>query len=200
MATNRRLPRTLLALAVLQLLAEAPMHPYEMKQKMHERGQERAIPLKQASIYDTVERLFKAGFIEPVVTNREGRRPERTIYRLTLSGADELDSWLRELLEEPTREYPRFGAALMFLGALRQKEEAIKVFERRATAFESEIAGVDAMLRTLPVDLPRLFTIEDEYSQAMRRAELEWLRRTIAELKDGSLEWPQMLAQERPMG
>ena len=34
----------------------------------------------------------------------------------------------------------------------------------------------------------------------MRRAELEWLRRTIAELKDGSLEWPQMLAQERPMG
>ena len=44
MPTNRRLPRTLLALAVLQLLAEAPMHPYEMKQKMHERGQERAIP------------------------------------------------------------------------------------------------------------------------------------------------------------
>jgi DNA-binding PadR family transcriptional regulator len=200
MATNRRLPRTLLALAVLELLAEAPMHPYEMKQRMHERGQERAIPLKQASIYDTVERLFKAGFIEPVVTNREGRRPERTIYRLTLSGADELDSWLRELLEEPTREYPRFGAALMFLGALRQKEEAIKVFERRATAFESEIAGVDAMLRTLPVDLPRLFTIEDEYTQAMRRAELDWLRRTIAELKDGSLDWPEMLEHERPMG
>ena len=175
------------------------MHPYEMKQTMHERGQERAIPLKQASIYDTVERLFKAGFIEPVVTNREGRRPERTIYRLTLSGADELDSWLRELLEEPTREYPRFGAALMFLGALRQKEEAIKVFERRATAFESEIAGVDAMLQVLPPDLPRLFTIEDEYTQAMRRAELEWLRRTIAELADGSLEWPQMLEHERPM-
>ena len=176
------------------------MHPYEMKQRMHERGQERAIPLKQASIYDTVERLFKAGFIEPLVTNREGRRPERTIYRLTLAGADELDSWLRELLEEPTREYPRFGAALMFLGALRQKEEAIKVFERRATAFESEIAGVDAMLRTLPVDLPRLFTIEDEYTQAMRTAELDWLRRTIAELKDGSLDWPDMLEHERPMG
>ena len=176
------------------------MHPYEMKQRMHERGQERAIPLKQASIYDTVERLFKAGFIEPLVTNREGRRPERTIYRLTLAGADELDSWLRELLEEPTREYPRFGAALMFLGALRQKEEAIKVFERRATAFESEIAGVDAMLRTLPADLPRLFTIEDEYTQAMRRAELDWLRRTIAELKDGSLDWPDMLEHERPMG
>ena len=51
----------MMALAVLQLVAEAPMHPYEMKQKMHERGTERAIPLKGASIYDTVERLAKAG-------------------------------------------------------------------------------------------------------------------------------------------
>jgi DNA-binding PadR family transcriptional regulator len=200
MATNRRLPKTLLALAILELLAEAPMHPYEMKQKMHERGTERAIPTKPASIYDTVERLTKAGFIAPVETNREGRRPERTIYRLTVSGADELESWLRQLIEEPSREYPRFGAALMFLGALRRKEEAINALERRVTAFEAEIAAVDTILRGLPPDLPRLFAIEDEYTQAMRRAELEWLKRTITELRDGSLEWPAMIEQiERPM-
>jgi DNA-binding PadR family transcriptional regulator len=200
MATNRTRPKTLLALAVLELLAEAPMHPYEMNQRMHERHQDRAIPVKQASIYDTVDQLTRAGFIEPLLTNREGRRPERTIYQLTVSGAEELDSWLRKLLEEPTREYPRFGAALMFVGALLHKEEAIKVLERRATAFESEIASADTMIRALPPELPRLFTIEDEYAQAMRRAELEWLRRTIAELQDGSLEWPQMLEMhERPM-
>lgn len=176
------------------------MHPYEMKQKMHERGIERAIPSKGASIYDTVERLTRAGFIEPVVTNREGRRPERTIYQLTSAGADELDSWLRQLLEEPSREFPRFTAALMFLGALRRKEEAIKVLERRAAAFEAQIASSDAIIRDLPVDLPRLFVIEEEYAQAMRRAELEWLRRTIAELKDGSLEWPKMIeGHEWPM-
>jgi DNA-binding PadR family transcriptional regulator len=200
MATNRRLPKTLLALAILELLAEGPMHPYEMKQKMHERGTERAIPTKPASIYDTVERLTRAGFIAPVETNREGRRPERTIYRLTGAGADELESWLRQLVEEPSREYPRFGAALMFLGALRRKEEAINALERRVTAFEAEIAAVDTILHGLPPDLPRLFAIEDEYTQAMRRAELEWLKRTIAELRDGSLEWPAMIEQiERPM-
>lgn len=189
-----------MTLAVLELLSEAPMHPYEMKQKMHERGIERAIPSKAASIYDTVERLTRAGFIEPVVTNREGRRPERTIYQLTSAGADELDSWLRQLLEEPSREFPRFTAALMFLGALRRKEEAIKVLERRAAAFEAQIASSDAIIRDLPVELPRLFVIEEEYAQAMRRAELEWLRRTIAELKDGSLEWPKMIeGHEWPM-
>jgi DNA-binding PadR family transcriptional regulator len=200
MSTNRHRPYSLLALAVLELLAEAPMHPYEMKQRMVEREHARAIPFKQASIYDTVERLTEAGFVEPLLTNRDGRRPERTIYSLTPAGADELDTWVRHLLQEPTREYPRFGAALMFLGALRQKEEAIKVLESRAIAYEAEIANIDARLRKLPAELPRLFTIEEEYGQAMRRAELEWIRRTIAELKDGTLEWPEMLEHERPMG
>jgi DNA-binding PadR family transcriptional regulator len=199
MATNRRQPKTLLALAILELLAEAPMHPYEMKQRMVEREQARAIPFKQASIYDTVERLTEAGLVEPLLTNRDGRRPERTIYRLTPAGADELDAWVRQLLEEPTREYPRFGAALMFIGALGQKEQAIKVLERRAAVYEAEIANVEVRLRQLPAGLPRLFTIEEEYGQAMRRAELDWLRRTIAELEDGSLEWPQMLEHERPI-
>src|SRR3984893_8457715 len=200
MATNRRQPKTLLALAILALPAERPKHPYEMKQHMHQRGVHRAIPTKAASIYDTVERLTKAGFIEPVLTNREGRRPERTIYRLTGAGGDELESWLRQLIEQPAREYPRFGAALMFVGALRRKEEAIKALERRAAAFEEEIENVDSMLRGLPPLLPRLFVIEDEYTQAMRRAELEWLRRTIAELKEGTLEWPSMIDEmEWPM-
>lgn len=171
------------------------MHPYEMKQKMHERGHDRAIPVKAASIYDTVERLAKAGLIEPVLSNREGRRPERTIYSLTQAGADELESWLRQLLEEPSREYPRFAAALMFVGALRRREEAIKVLERRAAAFDAEIASVDTLMRAVPAEVPRLFVIEEEYAQAMRRAELDWLGRTIAELKEGTLEWPQMLEE-----
>jgi DNA-binding PadR family transcriptional regulator len=182
-----------MALAVLELLAEGPKHPYEIKQMMHERGIDRAIHLKGASVYDTVERLAKAGLVESLETNREGRRPERTIYRLTQAGAVELRSWLRQLLEEPSREYPQFGAALMFLGALGFKEDAIKVLERRAAAFEVNIAASEAIFGALPPDLPRLFVIEEEYGQAMRRAELDWLRRTVAELKDGTLEWPRVL-------
>jgi DNA-binding PadR family transcriptional regulator len=198
MATNQRPPKTTLALAVLELLGEEPMHPYEMKQKMHERVYERAIPVKAASIYDTVERLAAAGLIEPVETSREGRRPERTIYRLTQVGADELNTSLRQLLEEPSREYPRFAAALMFMGALGRKEDAISVLERRAAAFDMQMASTDAMLQAVPTHIPRLFLIEEEYAQSMRRAELEWLRRIIGELKDGTLEWPQILEHHEP--
>jgi hypothetical protein len=34
----------------------------------------------------------------------------------------------------------------------------------------------------------------------MRLAELDWIRRTIAELQDGSLEWPDLLEHQQPMG
>ena len=38
--------RTPLALAVLNLLHERPMHPYEMQQLMRERGHDQVIKLK----------------------------------------------------------------------------------------------------------------------------------------------------------
>ena len=39
-------------------------------------------------------------------------------------------------------------------------------------------------------DFPRIFGIEEEYAQAMRKAELAWVRAIVAELLDGSLAWP----------
>jgi DNA-binding PadR family transcriptional regulator len=53
---------------------------------MHKRGHQRAIPVKAGSLYHTVEHLVTAGPIALVETNRESRRPERTIYRLTQAG------------------------------------------------------------------------------------------------------------------
>src|SRR2546430_11896954 len=112
MKTSRELPRTPLALAVMNLLAERPMHPYEMKSTMKGRGHDQVIRLKGGSIYDTVERLESGGFIQAQATSREGRRPERTIYAITEAGRDENMAWLRELAGQPGNRYPHFGAAL----------------------------------------------------------------------------------------
>jgi DNA-binding PadR family transcriptional regulator len=192
------MPKTPLALAALNLLNERPMHPYEMRSLMRERGYERVFRLKEASLYDTVERLAGRGFIEPVEVNREGRRPERTIYAITESGRDELLVWLTELTSEPSPEYPTLAAALTFIYAL-GREGAIAALSQRARALEAEIAKMDAYRRAFVSDnpdVPRLFGIEDEYAQAMRRAELDWVRRTMAELRDGSLRWPVVPGEE----
>lgn len=190
--TRRPLPRTPLALSVLNLLNERPMHPYEMRSKMRDRGHERAFRIKEASLYDTVQRLANRGFIEPVEVNREGRRPERTVYAITEAGRDELLVWLRELTSEPAPDFPAFAAPLMFIYAL-GREGAVAALRQRAALLEAEISKSDtyrrALLEQVP-DFPRIFGIEEEYVQTMRRAELEWVRQTASDLGDGSFPWP----------
>ena len=191
-ARPRPLPRTPIALSVLNLLNERPIHPYEMRSLMRERGHDRAFRIRESSVYDTVARLADRGFIEPVEVNREGRRPERTVYAITEAGRDELMVWLTELTSEPDAEYPAFAAPLMFIAAL-GRDGAITALAQRAARLEAEISRSDAFRRAIAAeipDFPRIFGIEEEYAQAMRRAELAWVRATVAELRDGTLPWP----------
>ena len=189
---SRPLPRTPVALSVLNLLNERPMHPYEMRTRMHERGHDRAFAMRESSVYDAVARLADRGFIEPVEVNREGRRPERTVYAITDAGRDELLVWLRDLTSEPAADYPAFAAPLMFIYAL-GRDGAIAALRERAARLTAGISSSDAFRGTVLAEFPgfpRIFGIEEEYAQAMRKAELAWVRATVAELRDGSLPWP----------
>ncbi|MGH3168373.1 MAG: PadR family transcriptional regulator [Trebonia sp.] len=189
----RPLPRTPVALSVLNLLNERPMHPYEIRTMMRERRHDRAFRIRESSVYDTVSRLAERGFIEPVEVNREGRRPERTVYAITETGRDELLVWLWELTSEPDAEYPAFAAPLMFIYAL-GKDRAIAALHQRAARLEAEISASDAYRRAFMAELPdfpRIFGIEDEYAQSMRKAEVAWVRATVAELRDGTFPWPE---------
>jgi DNA-binding PadR family transcriptional regulator len=188
----RPLPRTPVALSVLNLLNERAMHPYEMRSLMRERGHDRAFQIKESSVYDTVARLADRGFIEPVEVSREGRRPERTVYAITEAGRDELLVWMWDLASEPTAESPPFAAPLMFIYSL-GKDRTLASFQQRAARLEADISASEAYRRAFEEQMPefpRLFGIEEEYTQAMRRAELAWVRATLAELRDGTFPWP----------
>ena len=187
MKANPELPRTPLALAVMNLLMERPMHPYEMKSTMKERGHDQVIRLKGGSIYDTVERLEAGGFIKSQETSREGRRPERTVYAITEAGRDEITGWLAELLTQPVNEYPQFGGALAFVAAL-DKDEVTRLLKVRIALLDARIAGAEKQLKNfLGMGLPRLFLVEGEYAVAMRRAELEWVRSIVDDIQSGKL-------------
>ena len=43
--------------------------------------------------------------------------------------------------------------------------------------------------RTRSKGLPRLFLLEDEYQQAMMRAEIDWLTSVIADLRSKKITW-----------
>jgi DNA-binding PadR family transcriptional regulator len=203
MKTKRELPRTPLALAVMTLLMERPMHPYEMKSKMKERGHDQVIRLKGGSIYDTVERLEEGGFITSQAPSREGRRPERTVYAITESGREEITAWMREMLAQPVNDYPQFAAALAFLAVL-DKDEVVRLLRARTALLESQIARNEKVLEDLQTiqRIPRLFLVEAEYGVVVSRAEVEWVRSLIHDIEDGTL-WithEQMHAVEERLG
>src|SRR6187455_1749759 len=98
--------RSTLALMLLALLVEAPMHPYRMQQVIKERGQDQLVNVAQRnSVYQALDRLVREGLARAGETTREAGRPERTVYEVTEEGAATLRRWLLEMLPAPAREF-----------------------------------------------------------------------------------------------
>jgi DNA-binding PadR family transcriptional regulator len=182
-AMKRKLSNPL-ALAVLVLLFERPMHPYEMAATLRERRQEESIKLRYGSLYTVIELLQREGFIVPRETLRDGRRPERTVYALTSAGRAEMRDWLRELLSTPVKEYPQFVAGLSLLGAL-APEEATALLEERVHRLEQQIRELRATLDVLYRErgLEPLVLVEAEYRVAMLDAERQFVDTLVRRIK-----------------
>ncbi|WP_026929791.1 PadR family transcriptional regulator [Glycomyces tenuis] len=182
---KRRKVGNLTALAVLSVVAHRPMHPYEMARALRGWGKDRDMPVKWGSLYSVVERMAERGLIEEAGTSREGRRPERTVYRITEEGREELLDWTRELLSVAEREFPRFRAGLSVMAAL-PPDEVAALLRRRLEALEAEAAGLREAIAAESREVPRLFLVENEYDLAMAAAEAAWMRSLLEEIESGS--------------
>jgi DNA-binding PadR family transcriptional regulator len=183
---KRRKVGNLLALALLSLLAQAPMYPYEMAQTLRARGKDKSITINWGSLYTVVRNLEKHGFIEATSTEREGRQPERTTYRITEAGRSELMDWLGELLSIPEWVPTPFEAALSEATAV-GPDELISLLTQRLSALDVSNAADEGALTALAKIMPRLLLIEAEYQLAMRVAEAGWVRRMLGEMASGTL-------------
>jgi DNA-binding PadR family transcriptional regulator len=176
-----------LALAVLALLSERPMHPYEMAQTMRERHQEEVIKLNYGSLYTVVESLHKHELITASAVQKAGNRPERTVYAVTGAGTAELHDWLRELISVPAREYPRFEAGISLVGLL-PPADALQLVHQREAAVGEQLTALAVLLEKLAgMGLPQLAWIELDYRMAVLRAERAWLSWFATATREGTV-------------
>jgi DNA-binding PadR family transcriptional regulator len=183
-----------LALAVLALVFERPMHPYEMAATLKHRQKHESIKLRYGTLYTVIDLLALRGLIRPKETSRGGKRPERTVYALVPAGRDLLREWMSELLAQPAKEFPQFEAALCLLPILPPDEAVLLLRDRmvRLTGTiaqkEAELARVSAMTlaevkqpdQELPTPLlgqkfPAIFVVESQYRLALLKAELDFI-------------------------
>lgn len=178
-----------LALSILALLDVRAMHPYEMASTMRDRHYDEFVRLNFGSLYHTVDALERDGWIAPVEREKEGRRPERTIYRLTDSGRKLLRQVVGEIVAQPQREYPQFAAGLMHLHHL-GASAASEHLKHRVDALSAKVQKLTRIMNELLEEgVSRLALIELEHKIAMLEAERTWVRMIEKEITDGGLDW-----------
>ena len=188
MPTFRRSP---LALAILGLLENGPMHPYGIQRLIKQWGKDQVVNVGQrTSLYRMIVRLEEEGMITAGATERDERYPERTVYHLTEDGRATCREWLAEILTTPRNEFPEFPAALSFLMLL-TPQAARALLDQRREHLVRRLGELDAELAGQGEDgaIPRWALLDTEYQRATTDAELRWVVGTVDALQDGSLTW-----------
>lgn len=178
-------PSNPLALAVLALLFERPMHPYEMGVILKQRHKEESIKLRYGSLYTVIELLLRRAFVGARETGRDGRRPERTVYEITPAGKDELRAWMADLIADPVKEYPQFEAALCLLPVL-PPDEALALLRLRVDRIAQNAAALTQHVQSIgDQNFPPLFLVETEYRLALMKAEQHFVAGLIGRIESG---------------
>ncbi len=177
-------------MTVLALLQYQPLHPYGVQRLIREWGKDQVVNVGQrAGLYRTMERLLAAGLIAVRETGRDALYPERTVYEVTDAGRETAHEWLDDMLAGPKNEFPEFPAALSLLTML-TPDVIAKALRRRAGSLEVAVAAHEEVLdRERQSGSPSILTLESDYLRTVAAAELDWVRRIVADLEEGRLAW-----------
>jgi DNA-binding PadR family transcriptional regulator len=168
-----------LRFGVLGLLAEEPLHGYEIKQRFEELFGG-TWDLNIGSVYQVLQRLERDGLVEPV-----GDRGDRgkQLYRATGAGQSALSEWLDDVDQEPQllrpELYVRFAlshrrASNGSLERLLTRQRRLYLQKLRDMADSEKAARVGGH-----IELALLF----KGGRLHTEADLKWLEACLEELK-----------------
>jgi DNA-binding PadR family transcriptional regulator len=177
----------LLVLGVLS--RQGPMHGHEIRRWVELRGMDDWADIKVGALYGAINRLAKEGLIREERSERQGRLPARTVYRITDDGRADLDNLLQRAIVDVHPALDPFDVALA-VADLDRKQMASLV-KRRRTRLTAEL---DVLVDELRQDRERgLLATTDVL--AFRHGELR-LRAELALLDELEAQLP-AIARER---
>ncbi len=170
----------MLELAVLGLLSEAPLHGYELRQRLKAiLGSFRAF--SYGSLYPSLRRMRAAGWITeddgdaevvagaPVMTGRRGK----VVYKLTAEGKERLSDLLAEA-GPSSWEDETFGVHFAFFGQT-DPDVRLRILEGRRSRLEERREGVHASLTRTRERLDSYTLQLQEHGLEAVEREVRWL-------------------------
>ncbi|AZG44776.1 PadR family transcriptional regulator [Gordonia insulae] len=189
MGTKACGPLPPLAVLVLGLLAERPMHPYEMFQTTIERREDRLAKFRPGTMYHTVDRLAAQDLIEVHDIQREGNRPERTVYSITEVGRRTLDESLEQIIARHPVEYPELYLALSEAHGL-PRERVIELLTARIDAMRADLVELtDGIAGVRERGTPEMFYLDIGCRIATLRTQIDWVEDLVGRLQNSTIEW-----------
>ncbi len=173
-------------LVLLGLLMEADSHPYEMRQKMKDRSMLHYIKMQEGSLYYAIDQLRKQGCVEAMQTVKEGKRPDRTVYRITDEGKSLFQDMLLEQLAGNTSVFHPMYAALPFAWSGDQQRIHAVLVEKLKQQQDKVLKMEQVYLEHVPI-VPRsvLHMMKGQWEHAV--VELRWLERLTEDASCGAL-------------
>jgi DNA-binding PadR family transcriptional regulator len=177
------------AVAVLALLVERPMHPYEMLQTLRERHEDVTLPVSIGSLYNAVSRLVEKGYVRPTKAEHVGNRPERTTYEILDRGRETMRSRLYELLAAPTQLSQADHAGIGELHNL-SPSEAVSALDSRIANLGGQIAEHEALLADAHSrNVDDIYLLYGSYATSQQQHEREWMTALRDQIQTGDLTW-----------
>ncbi|MFC7876215.1 PadR family transcriptional regulator [Isoptericola sp. NPDC057391] len=183
-------PRSPLAMVLLALLAEEPMHAYRMQRLLKTRQKDAVVNVARSnSVYQALDRLERDGYVAVHEKVAADSAPARVVYALTDAGREVLWRWMDAALVAPAREFPEFRAVLAVVSLHAPGLVADRLEERAANleAILEKAAAEDELMARM--GLPRVLMLEQEHLVAVTAAELAWVRGVVDDLRSGALTW-----------
>lgn len=166
-------------LAILSIVAEGPIHGYDLQTVIAERGLRAWTQIGVSSIYYVLEKLERQGLVQSTVTQGADDTARRQ-YCITTAGIGVLQTAIADLIGTPREHADEFELGLAHLPALRPGQVRTAL-----TAYRQELASRLALARERSAALKSAqapFHIEAMLSHriALLEAELTWIEDFVA--------------------
>lgn len=169
-------------LLLLGLLQRGPLYGYELLRIVRAHGELYA-DLKKANLYYLLERLASEDYLSvQVEEGARGARGEKLIYELTDQGRSHFKALLREIILTYEPAHTGVDTAVVFLASLPRAEGIQLLMERRQIVAARR--DVSAQELTVVAESSPLFHIASDHLLSLIDAELAWIDRSLAYLRD----------------
>ncbi len=183
-------------IAILGLLAECPMHGYQIHQQIKEREMDYWAKIKLPSIYSTLTRLEEQSLITSG-KEKVGHTPERTVYSLTPAGREQLSEMVQSFLREDDHAEWLFGLGVAFIcGASREKVlEALQLRKQNLEKHRQALAQEAADYKD---KIPFNWHMLIEHALKHIQLDLDWSNQLTAMVQKAERWTPEWHCEEYP--